>query len=57
MGSLLRNTLKVLPLTVSLGCLFACTPSAPNADALIASAKAVITDHENVAMAGIWTEF
>ena len=52
MRSVFRSTLKVLPLTLSLGALFACAPSAPNADALIASAKAVVTDHENVAMAG-----
>jgi ketosteroid isomerase-like protein len=52
MRSLFRSTLSVLPFTLLLGCFAACAPSAPNADDLIASAKAVVADHENVAMAG-----
>lgn len=51
MHPLSREAGKSFPLLL-LGLCCACAPTEPNPDGLIANAKAVITNHEQVAMAG-----
>ncbi len=52
MRLIVRNPMNVLSPILLFGSLLACAPSPPDADALIASAKAVVTNHESEAMAG-----
>jgi len=52
MRSIVRDPVVVLSPILLFGCLLACAPSPPDADALIASAKDVVTNHESEAMAG-----
>ena len=46
------NPVNLLSPILFFGCLSACAPSPPHADALIASAKAVVTNHERLFLAG-----